>query len=294
MRECVGEFGISVSKDIVHKLRGVLDTIVAGNKSAFTLKVLNMSRAISCKYGFKEESSNAKFVDWRYYYPLGNNMIATPVSDLAHMTTVVFTVEAAKNIDLNERIEKLQELSSAFNRNPSVTGFVLKGIVNGCLKFSEWPKDKFNVFVETRDGSAKPLDGWPTRPKRVEYFEEKFQFDGSQPTLLLPYSWRHPDVDYVIVYQAKISGEMHCFVVGIQITTKSPREHQKCLNFVEKVKYKKFVPIEFQDVGKHTAAILWIVPRAKMYDLPGGRPDTLQGVLELEYFESVCGVPVPM
>jgi len=172
-----------------------------------------------------------------------------------------------------------------------VTGFVLEGIVNGCLKFCECSEAKFNVFVKTGDQAASPLPGWPSRLKKIQYFEEKFQFEGSQPTLLLPFSWRHPLVDSVIVYQH--SG--CCYVVGIQITLETPKKHEKSLRFVEEgANHLKFVPRAFQDLGKHKVALLWIVPNAKKAPLAGGKPDSLQGVLELEHFESVCGVPIPV
>ena len=146
------------------------------------------------------QSKMAQLVDWRFYFPEGRNMVAKPVSALAHQATVAFTVEAAGALQLQDRIQKLRDLSSAFDINPSVRGFVLAGVVNGCLKFCEWSEAKFNVFVKTGDqDTASPLPDWPSRRKKIQYFDEKFQFEGSHPTLLLPFSWRHPLVDSVMV-----------------------------------------------------------------------------------------------
>ena len=78
-----------------------------------------MSRAISGQYGFRNQGeSNAKYVDWRFYFPEGRDMVAKPVSALAHQATVAFTVEGAGVLQLQDRIQKLQDLSSAFDINP--------------------------------------------------------------------------------------------------------------------------------------------------------------------------------
>ena len=86
-------------------------------------------------------------------------------------------------------------------------------------------------------------------------------------------------------------------VVATLWASKSPlrlqKNLEKSLRFVEDgANYLKLVPRDFQDPGKHKVAILWVVPNAKKAPLAGGKPDSLQGVLELEHFESACGVPV--
>ena len=177
--ECVREFGTIISADIIGKLEDAFKLEVR-----LPQKVEIMSLAVSCSHSFKNQPKMAQFVDWRFYYPYGEKMVAKPVSALAHQATVAFTVEGAGTLQLQDRIRKLQDLSSAFDINPSVTGFVLEGIVNGCLKFCEWSEAKFNVFVKTgKQETASPLPGWPSRPKNIQYFEKNFQFEGSQPTL---------------------------------------------------------------------------------------------------------------
>ena len=80
-----------------------------------------------------------------------------------------------------------------------------------------------------------------------------------------------------------------CYVVSIriQITLETPKKHEKSLRFVEDpLNHLKFVPRAFQDPGKHKVVLLCIVPNAKKPPLAEGKPDSLQGVLELEHFES--------
>jgi len=216
-------------------------------------------------------------------------MIAKPVSTLAHRTCIAATIEAAKNLDKAKRKEFLKQISGVFNFNdPSVTGFITEGIVISCLKSCDWAS--FNGFN---------FDGWPAKPAEIVLFPgEGYQLQGNffTPTLLVPLRWDFPLVDAVIVYQH----EDHCYVVGIQITTKKPVNHAHSYEFVTDPRcHTLFVPESYlagkicdnSTPAKYSVGLLWIVPQKDVGDLPAN--GDRQGVISLEFFESECGVPIP-
>ena len=186
----------------------------------------------------------------------------------------------------------LQALSPAMNVNPSVKGFIVETIINECLKVCDWSP----LF----DALGKGFPRHPSFPSNVHDFKSfgtagyNQQGPGFEPLLLIPSVWRNPLVDAVIVYQHN----NHCYVVGIQITTRTPVQHAHSLAFVtDPLSHLKFVPPGFWagrgQPARFTVALLWIVHQEDVDTLPPVNVGVHQASVPLQHFQTVCGVPIP-
>jgi len=197
-------------------------------RPSYLCRLEMMSVAAGEKF-FANRATEAIGVDWRFYFPEGDDMVAKPVSEVARVAAVSATVSASKSLDLQRRIEALQHLKSAMWANASVKDFVLEAIVNGCLAFCDW-----------KDLNPFGFPDWPAKAREVQFFKEgKVRVTPEiGPTLFIPTAWRFPNVDSLIVYEF----EGIFYVVGIQITLQTPEEHKKSLQFLEERKFLSYLP----------------------------------------------------
>ena len=156
VRDCLEEFSVSLTRDILLKL---WDSFVMLRGVDLEVKVEAMSLAASGNFQFRGLRQYPREVDWRYYYPVGNSMVAKSISVLANRACIAATVEAARVLDMDKRKKILNEISGAFKfENPSVTGFIMEGIIIACLKvcnwshfphlgFPGWPAKSSNIFM---------------------------------------------------------------------------------------------------------------------------------------------------
>ena len=100
--DSLNEFSTSITGRIQEFLAGSFhnntDQQLAGKLSA-------MSKAASGVYGFRNTTRMSRDVDWRFYYPVGEAMIATPVSVLANHTVIAALTEKAQKFTREERKE---------------------------------------------------------------------------------------------------------------------------------------------------------------------------------------------
>ena len=253
-------------------------------------KAIMMANAASCQYSFRNGATEALGVVWRFYYPDGPNMIAKPVSEVVRVATISATVAASSRLTADKQKKVLKKLANAIGINPSDTGFVIEAIVNGCLQFCEW--GGLNAFE---------WNGWPERAGLVV----RFSGDGHQlpdtafpPTLLIPNDWKFPNIDSVIVYQhAGVA-----YIVGIQITTQTPKDQIQSLESVQDALcYTPFIPKAWVPVGvvtrqnqsppppKVTVGLLWITHADYVGTLPGINTGCVQKAIGLNTFETICG-----
>jgi len=253
-------------------------------------KVEMMTKAVGSTTSFRNGLQGALGVDWRFFYPEGHDMVAVAVSELIRVAAVSAVVDFASKLDLEKQKKYFKSLSSAMGLNASVKGFVLEAVVNGCLSFCKWddPTQPFNGFG---------FPGWPSQAGKVDYFGINgyvCKGDDFDATLLIPTVWRYPLVDSVIVYQHN----NHCYVVGIQITTRTPVQHAHSIAFVtDPLSHLKFVPPGFWAGGgqpaRFTVALLWIVHQEDVDTLPPVNVGVHQAAIPLQHFQTVCGVPIP-
>jgi len=256
-------------------------------------EVQQMSLAANCLTRCRNQQFITQFVDWRFFYPEGQGMVAKPVSEVARAAVVAQTIAASDSLSIDKKKRLLSQLSGALNVNPSVRGFILEAIVNGCLTFCSWRS--FNVFVRSVPAGQVPpphvFQGWPEKANgNVHYFDKGgFKCQGAQfsPTLLIPTVWNNRKVDAVIVYQHN----GHAYVIGIQVTIQTPAEHGHSMTFVsDGLEHMKFVPEAYHNLGQFTIALLWVVPKAHIGIRAGARPGNIQGAVPLEFFQDQSGI----
>jgi len=293
--DSLNEFSTSITTRILEFLKGSFYGVVG---QFLANKISAMSLAASGVCGFRNTAPMPRDVDWRFYYPVGEAMVAVPVSVLANRTVIAALTEKAQDFTRDERKKLLKEISGSFNlRNPSVTGFIVEGIIIACLKTCGW--GSFNKF---------DFPSWPSNVKAAVNFDgDGHLLPGSDfdATLLIPNKWNFPLVDAVMVYQTKTKGNgnvdvIHCYVVGIQITIAKPTEHAHSYEFVtDAARHLQFVPESYwlprlradpPHPPKFSVGLLWIVHERDLGNLPAGDH---QGAVGLEWFTGESGVPIP-
>jgi len=290
VRQCLSVLSEQFSVDIANKINS--DFFMDGKAEYLDTKVKIIALAAKCDQGFKNQIFLSKQLDWRYFYPEGSEMVAKPVSELARVAAISATVAASMKLTMDVRKTYLHALSAAMNVNPSVKGFIVETIINECLKVCDW-SPLFDAL-----GGGFPRH--PSFPSNVHDFKSfgtagyNRQGPGFEPLLLIPSVWRNPLVDAVIVYQHN----NHCYVVGIQITTRTPVQHAHSLAFVtDPLGHLKFVPPGFWagrgQPARFTVALLWIVHQENVDTLPPVNVGVHQASVPLQHFQTVCGVPIP-
>jgi len=299
--DCLGEF----SKVIKEEIDGLLEVLFYGAKERGKLEqvVEWMSAAASGNHSFRNQGPDVRrgggglteYVDWDFFYPEGETMIAKPISVLALHCCVNAIVRATGEIKAEERKERMSDLARAYSvDNPSGNEFIVEGLINSCLAVCNLTR--MNVFG---------FPGWPTKleEQNCQIFPgrqgHQLWGEGYPASLLVPKMRNFPRVDSVLVYQF----QGICYIVGIQTTLQSPNDHAHSLNFLLAEHHGHFVPRAHQD--NYRVALLWIVRNRYVAACPALPPNAIQGVgavpqnaiaqgaVSLESFEEQSGVPIP-
>ena len=128
-------------------------------------------------------------------------MMAKPISALALNCCVNATVRATREIKAEDRKKRMSSLARAYDiDNPSLNGFIVEGLINGCLAVCDLTR--MNVF------------GFPSWPTKLEEQNSrifpglqghKLWGEGYPASLLVPKMRNFPRVDSVLVISFRAS-----------------------------------------------------------------------------------------
>ena len=106
VRDCVSALSRQLREDVDKKVAS--DFFQGGKADYLEQKISNIAKAAECNYGFKNQIFFSKQVDWRYFYPEGEDMVAKPVSELARVAVIGATVAASMKLAADKRNMYLQ------------------------------------------------------------------------------------------------------------------------------------------------------------------------------------------